>query len=241
MKDHLSPDPSPGRRGEARAFSPLPLGEGSGERLRKPIRTTCPYCGVGCGVLAATDGKGGLTITGDPDHPANTGRLCIKGAALGDTLTLQGRLLTPRIHGTDASWDTALNLVAHRFRDTIARHGPDSVAFYVSGQLLTEDYYVANKLMKGFIGSANIDTNSRLCMASSVAGHRRAFGSDTVPGLYEDLDLADLVVLVGSNLAWCHPVLHQRLMAAKAVRPALRIVVIDPRRTVTASEADLHR
>ena len=138
------------------------------------------------------------------------------------------------------TWDAALDLVAQRFSETIARHGPDSVAFYVSGQMLTEDYYVANKLMKGFIGSANIDTNSRLCMASSVAGHRRAFGSDTVPGLYEDFECADLVVLVGSNLAWCHPVLYQRLSAAKAARPGLKVVVIDPRRTATCDLADLH-
>jgi assimilatory nitrate reductase catalytic subunit len=204
------------------------------------IRTTCPYCGVGCGVLASPDGAGGLTIKGDPDHPANRGRLCSKGSALAETLGLAGRLLAPRIFGRDASWDDALGLVAKRFSKTIADHGPDSVAFYVSGQLLTEDYYVANKLMKGFIGSANIDTNSRLCMASSVAGHRRAFGTDTVPGCYEDLELADLVVLVGSNLAWCHPVLYQRLVAAKAARPSMRVVVIDPRRTATCDIADLH-
>ena len=139
------------------------------------IRTTCPYCGVGCGILATPDRAGGLTVAGDPDHPANFGRLCVKGSALGETVGLRDRLLAPRIHGREAGWDEALDLVASRFSDTIARHGPDSVAFYVSGQLLTEDYYVANKLMKGFIGSANIDTNSRLCMASSVAGHRRAF------------------------------------------------------------------
>ena len=137
------------------------------------------------------------------------------------------------------NWDEALDLVARRFSETIAAHGPDSVAFYVSGQLLTEDYYVANKLMKGFIGSANIDTNSRLCMASSVAGHRRAFGSDTVPGAYEDLEEADLVVLVGSNLAWCHPVLFQRLLAAREKR-GTRIVAIDPRATATTEAADLH-
>ena len=125
-------------------------------------------------------------------------------------------------------------------REIIARHGPEAVAFYVSGQLLTEDYYAANKLIKGFFGTANIDTNSRLCMASSVAGHKRAFGSDTVPGLYEDFELADLVVLVGSNLAWCHPVLFQRLEAAKRARPAMKIVVIDPRRTETCDIADLH-
>ena len=134
-----------------------------------------------------------------------------------------------------------LALVATPVSDrSIAEHGPDAVALYVSGQMLTEDYYVANKLMKGFIGSANIDTNSRLCMASSVAGHRRAFGTDTVPGLYEDLELADLVVLIGSNLAWCHPVLYQRLAAAKAARPAMKVVVIDPRRTATCDIADLH-
>ncbi|HCY98819.1 MAG: nitrate reductase [Rhodobacterales bacterium RIFCSPHIGHO2_02_FULL_62_130] len=204
------------------------------------VRTTCPYCGVGCGILATPDGAGGLEVAGDPDHPANKGRLCSKGSALGETVGLEGRLLAPRVFGQDVGWDAALGLVAKRFARVIADHGPDAVAFYVSGQLLTEDYYVANKLMKGFIGSANIDTNSRLCMASSVAGHRRAFGSDTVPGLYEDFESADLVVLTGSNLAWCHPVLYQRLAAAKAARPALRVVVIDPRRTATCDLADLH-
>ena len=201
-----------------------------------PVRTTCPYCGVGCGVLAFADG----TIKGDPDHPANRGGLCSKGTALGETVGLEGRLLAPRINGAEASWDSALDLVAQKFSDAVAEHGPDSVAFYVSGQLLTEDYYLANKLMKGYIGSANIDTNSRLCMASSVAGHRRAFGTDTVPGQYEDLELADVVVLVGSNLAWCHPVLHQRLLAARKARPEMRIVCVDPRRTMTAQTADLH-
>ncbi|MGP3698539.1 molybdopterin-dependent oxidoreductase [Rhodobacter sp. NSM] len=205
-----------------------------------PVRTTCPYCGVGCGVIATPDGAGGIAISGDPDHPANRGRLCSKGSALAETLVPDGRLLAPRIAGREVGWDEALDLVAARFGAAIAEHGPDSVAFYVSGQLLTEDYYVANKLMKGFIGSANIDTNSRLCMASSVAGHRRAFGSDTVPGQYEDLELADVVVLVGSNLAWCHPVLYQRLAAARASRPAMRVVVVDPRRTATCDLADLH-
>ena len=207
---------------------------------RTPVRTTCPYCGVGCGVLATPDGAGGLSVKGDPDHPANTGRLCSKGNALGETVGLEDRLLAPRVFGQEVGWDDALNLVARRFTKVIAEHGADAVALYVSGQMLTEDYYVANKLMKGFIGTANIDTNSRLCMASSVAGHRRAFGTDTVPGLYEDLELADLVVLTGSNLAWCHPVLYQRLAAAKAARPALRVVVIDPRRTATCDIADLH-
>ena len=198
--------------------------------------TTCPYCGVGCGVLAAPDG----TISGDPDHPANFGRLCSKGSALGETVGLEDRILHPLIGGAQASWDDALDLVAGRFSDTIREHGPDSVAFYVSGQLLTEDYYVANKLMKGFIGSANIDTNSRLCMASTVAGHKRAFGADLVPGCYEDLEEADLIVLVGSNLAWCHPVLFQRIEAAKQARPSLKIITVDPRRTATSALADLH-
>jgi len=205
-----------------------------------PVKTTCPYCGVGCGVLAKFAPDGQAIVRGDPGHPANFGRLCSKGAALSETLGLDGRLLAPEIGGRQASWDEALDLVAAKFSQTIAEHGPDSVAFYVSGQLLTEDYYVANKLMKGFIGSANIDTNSRLCMASSVAGHRRAFGSDTVPGTYQDLELADLVVLVGSNLAWCHPVLYQRIAAAKEARPEMRVVLIDPRRTMTAEIADLH-
>jgi len=206
----------------------------------KKARTTCPYCGVGCGVLATPDSDGQVLISGDPNHPANFGRLCGKGAALGETLGLDGRLLEPRIASRPATWETAIATVAKRFQETITEHGPDSVAFYVSGQLLTEDYYVANKLMKGFIGSANIDTNSRLCMSSSVAGHRRAFGSDTVPGCYEDLEQADLVVAVGSNLAWCHPVLSQRLMAAKAARPDLKIVLVDPRRSASAELADLH-
>jgi assimilatory nitrate reductase catalytic subunit len=208
------------------------------------VRTTCPYCGVGCGLLARPDGQGGAAITGDPDHPANFGRICSKGAALGETLGLGQRLLHPMLRQADgtlarADWLLALDRVADGFERILARHGPDAIAFYLSGQLLTEDYYVANKLMKGFIGSANVDTNSRLCMASSVAGHKRAFGADTVPGSYEDLDQADLLVLVGSNAAWCHPVLFQRMVENKRTRDA-KIVVIDPRRTATAEEADLY-
>src|SRR6202041_1699419 len=211
----------------------------------RATRTTCPYCGVGCGVLATADGNSGAAISGDPEHPANFGRLCSKGSALGETLSLDQRLLHPMLRCADGalarvSWDDALGRVAKGLRDIGYRHGPGAIAFYLSGQLLTEDYYVANKLMKGFIGSANIDTNSRLCMASSVAGHRRAFGADVVPGTYEDLELADLVVLVGSNLAWCHPVLYQRIAAAKEKRPEMRVVLVDPRRTMTADIADLH-
>ncbi len=206
-----------------------------GERA---IRTTCAYCGVGCGIRATVTGERSVRIEGDPDHPANRGRLCSKGTHLGETVGLEGRLLAPMIGKRRVSWDKALDLVARRFRETIERHGPGSVAFYVSGQLLTEDYYVANKLMKGFIGSANIDTNSRLCMSSAVAGHMRAFGEDVVPASYDDLDVADLIVLVGSNTAWCHPIVYQRIRAR--CDAGARLVVIDPRRTETAEQADLH-
>lgn len=207
--------------------------------MAEAVRTTCPYCGVGCGLIVTPDGVGGYDVKGDPDHPANFGRLCSKGSALSETLSDDGRLLRPMVDGAPATWDAALARVAVEFESVIDEYGPDAVAFYVSGQLMTEAYYVANKLMKGFIGSANIDTNSRLCMASSVAGHKRAFGSDTVPGNYEDFDLADLVVLVGSNLAWCHPVLYQRLVVAKKAR-GTKVVVIDPRKTATCDLADLH-
>ncbi|MBI3547285.1 MAG: molybdopterin-dependent oxidoreductase [Gammaproteobacteria bacterium] len=207
--------------------------------MNHAVRTTCPYCGVGCGVLASSVNDA-VEIRGDHNHPANFGRLCSKGAALGETLGLSERLLYPEIRGQRCDWNTALDTVAQNFARTIREHGADSVAFYVSGQLTTEDYYVANKLMKGFLGSANIDTNSRLCMASSVAGHQRAFGADTVPGNYQDLELASLIVLVGSNTAWCHPVIYQRIQQAKTANPDLKIVVIDPRRTATCEGADLH-
>jgi assimilatory nitrate reductase catalytic subunit len=205
----------------------------------KEVRTTCAYCGVGCGISATVTGPRKVKIEGDKDHPANFGKLCSKGTHLGETLGLEGRLLHPMIGEEQASWDEALDLVAAKMRECIAEHGPDSVAFYVSGQLLTEDYYVANKLMKGFVGSGNIDTNSRLCMASAVAAHNRAFGEDVVPCGYDDLDAADLILLVGSNTAWCHPVIWQRIEQAR-VRRGTRLVVIDPRRTETAEGADLH-
>lgn len=200
------------------------------------IKTTCPYCGVGCGVKASPT----EAVKGDQQHPANFGRLCVKGSSLHETLGEKARLLQPFVHGEAQSWSQALDVVAKRFSDIVREHGPDAVAFYVSGQLLTEDYYVANKLMKGYIGSANIDTNSRLCMSSAVAAHKRAFGEDVVPGCYEDLELADLVILTGSNTAWAHPVIYQRIVAAKQRRPDMRVVVIDPRRTATCDVADLH-
>jgi assimilatory nitrate reductase catalytic subunit len=185
------------------------------------------------------DGKGGAAIKGDPAHPANHGRLCSKGSALGETLGLETRLLHPIVDGVRTNWAHALDQVARRLQAVRAAHGPEAIAFYLSGQLLTEDYYAANKLAKGFIGTPHVDTNSRLCMASSVAGHRRAFGADVVPQCYADLELADLVVLAGSNAAWCHPVLYQRIQKVRAER-GVRVVNIDPRRTATCEGSDLH-
>lgn len=204
------------------------------------IRTTCPYCGVGCGVLARREENGLVSVRGDEHHPANLGRLCVKGAALGETTGLEGRLLRPELEGEPVSWSRALTVAGSRLRQIIEQHGPQAVAFYASGQLLTEDYYAANKLMKGFIGAANIDTNSRLCMSSAVTGYKRAFGADVVPCSYEDVENSDLVVLVGSNAAWAHPVLYQRLVQAKRDNPRMKVVVIDPRRTATCDIADSH-
>lgn len=208
------------------------------------IKSTCAYCGVGCGIEARPTSLGKLEVRGDKKHPSNYGKLCTKGIALGETVTPLGRLTQPthiqNQQKHELVWDDATQLVADRFNQAIEEFGPDSVAFYVSGQLLTEDYYVANKLMKGFIGSGNIDSNSRLCMASSVVGNKRAFGSDTVPICYEDLEQTDLVVITGSNLAWCHPVLFQRLRASKQANPKLQVIVIDPRYTDTCEIANQH-
>ena len=206
----------------------------------RTTQTTCAYCGVGCGIVAKQHDDGTISIEGDKSHPSNFGRLCSKGSALADTLGLEDRLLHPQINGEQVSWDTALDAVSNGLKQIIDEHGPDAVAFYVSGQLLTEDYYVANKLMKGFIGSGNIDTNSRLCMSSAVAGYKRAFGSDSVPCNYEDLEHANLIVIEGSNTAWCHPIVFQRISQAKQDNPQLKIVVIDPRKTATCEIADLH-
>lgn len=241
----------------------------------RTVRTTCPYCGVGCGVLATVDNMTGqVSVKGDPEHPANFGKLCSKGSNLAETLGTERRLTQPyyqnkkatmlslplaratqaaqssqsvppkpsanSLNQQDSDWDTILDDVASRLSDTIAKHGPESVMFYVSGQLLTEDYYVANKLMKGFIGSNNIDSNSRLCMSSAVAGHKRAFGADLVPGNYTDFETCDLLVLVGSNMAWCHPILFGRFLQAKQENPNKKLIVIDPRRTDSCEFADLH-
>jgi assimilatory nitrate reductase catalytic subunit len=213
--------------------------------LAKQLKaSTCPYCGVGCGIevsVATNETSQTLTeLQGNRQHPANFGRLCIKGQSLTQTTQPEGRLLAPRIFGKQQSWDEATTWVANKLIDTIEKHGKDSVAFYVSGQLLTEDYYVANKLMKGFIGSANIDTNSRLCMSSAVAAYTRAFGEDLVPCCYEDLDKTDVLVLIGSNAAWTHPVLFQRMERAKQLNPSLMVIQVDPRKTATSSLVDVH-
>jgi len=205
----------------------------------KITKTTCPYCGVGCGIVVS-EAQGVFSVKGNPDHPSNLGRICSKGAALADTLDDEGRMLQPQINGIAVNWDQASSLVANKFKDYIDEHGAGSVALYVSGQLLTEDYYVANKFMKGFIGSANIDTNSRLCMSSVVAAQKRAYGSDSVPCCYEDLERTNLIVIVGSNTAWCHPVIFQRIRQAKKNNPNCQVVVIDPRKTATCDIADMH-
>lgn len=216
----------------------LPIDDDSGQHTTK---TTCAYCGVGCGLsITSSSDRGDIQLTGDREHPANYGRLCSKGSALAETLSLDSRLLHPQVDGQQVSWPKAIDAVANGFQKVIEQYGPDAVALYVSGQLLTEDYYVANKLMKGFIGSGNIDTNSRLCMSSSVAGHKRAFGSDTVPNCYDDLDHTDLIILIGANSAWCHPVLFQQMQRAKEANPQLKVVVIDPRKNNTCDIADLH-
>ena len=213
-------------------------------------RSTCPYCGVGCGVVIESTGSQITGVRGDPDHPAKFGRLCTKGSTLHRTataeVTLQTRLLQPMrrlVRGQApqaVGWRHALDLAADRFAATIQAHGPDAVGFYLSGQLLTEDYYVFNKLAKGLIGTNNIDTNSRLCMSSAVAGYKQSLGADAPPACYEDLALADCLFITGSNAAWAHPILFRRIEDARAANPDMKMVVVDPRRTDTAAVADLH-
>lgn len=198
-------------------------------------KTTCPYCGVGCGIEISNN-----KIIGDALHPANSGSLCVKGVALAESLKMPSRLLYPKLREKEVSWQSVTDLIAQEIHQAKAEFGPDSVAMYVSGQLLTEDYYVANKLMKGYVGSANIDTNSRLCMSSAVAAHVRAFGEDVVPVNYDDIDKTELLIICGANTAWTHPVLFRRIQQARENNPNLKLVVIDPRETVTVQQADLH-
>ncbi len=214
---------------------------------KKTEKTICSYCGVGCGIAVAVDAKGTISVEGDPDYPANKGMLCSKGRNLNyvaqDTTD---RILYPemrwsRDHPLERiSWDTAFERAAAVFKSIIAKHGPDSVGFYVSGQCLTEEYYLANKIIKGFIGSNNIDTNSRLCMSSAVVGYKKTVGEDSVPISYADIELADTFLIAGANPAWCHPILYRRLEQHKADNPEVKIIVVDPRKTQTAAAADLH-
>ena len=211
----------------------------------REVKSTCCYCGVGCGVVIETDGGRITGVRGDADHPANFGRLCTKGSTLHLTAGPAARALYPELRRTRAasrarvSWDAALDHAADKFAALIREHGPDSVAFYISGQLLTEDYYVFNKLAKGLIGTNNVDTNSRLCMSSAVAGYKATLGADAPPACYEDIDVAECLFIAGSNTAFAHPILFRRIEDAKARNPALKIIVVDPRRTDTAAAADL--
>jgi assimilatory nitrate reductase catalytic subunit len=225
----------------------IPISSDDGSR---ETRSTCPYCGVGCGVLVRTQGAQIVDVRGDPDHPANFGRLCTKGSTLHLTaaphVTAQARLLQPMRRAqrgaapASIGWDEALDTLSDRIVDTVRAHGPDAVGLYVSGQLLTEDYYLFNKLAKGLLGTNNIDTNSRLCMSSAVAGYKATLGMDAPPTCYDDFADADLVFITGSNLAWAHPILCRRLEDARAARPTQRWIVVDPRKTETAAMADLH-
>ncbi|HSI52757.1 MAG TPA: molybdopterin-dependent oxidoreductase, partial [Ramlibacter sp.] len=213
-------------------------------------RSTCPYCGVGCGVIIESEGEQITGVRGDPDHPANFGRLCSKGSNLHLTasapVTHQSRLLHPmrREHRSErpvrVSWENALGFAAETFAQVVRENGPDAVGFYISGQLLTEDYYVFNKLAKGLLGTNNVDTNSRLCMSSAVAGYKMTLGADAPPNCYDDVNHAQCIFIVGSNTAWAHPILFRRIEDAKAANPAMKIIFCDPRRTDTAEIADLY-
>jgi assimilatory nitrate reductase catalytic subunit len=209
-------------------------------------KSACPYCGVGCGVIIESDGQRITSVRGDPDHPANFGKLCSKGSTLHLTAHPGGRLVVPQLRERKdvareyVSWSEAIEVVAARFANLIRTHGADSVALYGSGQLLTEDYYALNKLARAVIGTNNIDTNSRLCMSSAVAGYKATLGADAVPTCYEDIDHADLIFIAGANTAWAHPIVYRRIESAKIKNPRQRVVVVDPRRTETAALADLH-
>ncbi len=209
--------------------------------------TTCCYCGVGCGIVVTKDAHNRISVEGDKDHPVNKGMLCSKGMNLHHTVNDHSdRLLYPEMRYNKnmprqrVSWDVALERTAAVFKSVIDKYGADSVAFYASGQCLTEEYYVVNKLVKGFIGSNNIDTNSRLCMSSAVVGYKMSLGEDSVPISYDDLELADVIFVAGANPAWCHPILWRRVEAAREKNPEIKIIVSDPRKTQTCSLANVH-
>jgi len=214
--------------------------------MKTEVRSTCCYCGVGCGVLIETEKNQITGVRGDPQHPANRGRLCTKGATLNLTAGTTYRLLFPKMRAARGAarqrvnWDQALDAAAGRFADIIRAHGPDSVAFYISGQLMTEDYYVFNKLAKGLIGTNNVDTNSRLCMSSAVAGYKQTLGADAPPCGYADIQRAKVIFIAGANPAVAHPIVFRYIEDAKAANPDLKIIVADPRRSESAEIADLH-
>jgi ferredoxin-nitrate reductase len=216
-------------------------------KTEEKFKSTCSYCGVGCGIVVSKDRQGRIIVSGDHDHPVNKGMLCSKGMNLHYTVADKSdRLLFPEMRWAKnqplqkISWNTAMDRAAAVFKTLISKFGPDSVGFYISGQCLTEEYYVVNKLVKGFLGTNNIDTNSRLCMSSAVAGYKLALGDDSVPLSYDDIELADSFLIAGANPAWCHPILFRRLEAHKANNPDTKIIVVDPRKTQSCSIADIH-
>lgn len=211
------------------------------------FKTTCSYCGVGCGIVVKKDRKNNIVVEGDKDHPVNKGLLCSKGMNLHYAMQDKSdRLLYPEMRWSRShpyqrvSWDVAIKRAAAVFKSIIENYGPDAVGFYVSGQCLTEEYYIANKLVKGFIGTNNIDTNSRLCMSSAVVGYAKMLGEDAVPVSYEDIELADCFLIAGANPAWCHPILFRRIETHKQNNPNVRMIIVDPRRTQSCANADLH-
>ena len=223
------------------------MGKDQSNALARWEKSYCPYCGVGCGLLAKVQAGAVTRIKGDPDHPSSRGDLCLKAVYLPEILRTPDRLIYPQVRQCQdepfkrVSWQQAMTYLANRFRVIIDEHGPEAVAFYGSGQLTTEEYYVANKLAKGFIGTNNFDTNSRLCMASAVAGYKTSLGSDGPPASYADIDEATCMLLVGTNTADCHPVIFKRIKERKQRAPKnVTIIAVDPRRTETADFADLH-
>ena len=215
--------------------------------INESYKTICSYCGVGCGINVSKDVNGKIMVEGDPDYPVNKGMLCSKGMNLNYVVQdTSDRLLHPQMRWSrnhpmqNVSWDLAMKRATAIFKSITKKFGPNSVGFYVSGQCLTEEYYIINKLAKGFIGTNNIDTNSRLCMSSAVVGYKKTVGEDSVPISYDDIELADTFLIAGANPAWCHPILFRRLEKHKEENPNVKIVVVDPRKTQSCEIADLH-